>query len=434
MKKTLKMRHIWAIAVGMVISGQFFGWNYGFRVAGIEGMFIASAIVTLFYFCFMLSYAELAAMIPKAGGPSAYAERAFGPRGGFAAGIACLIEFVFAPPAIAVATGAYIHFLWPVIPASIAGVSAFALCLLINLTSSKDVALFELIVTLLAIVALVIFYSSNLAKPLHQSVVFSSSATENWPAAIPFAIWLYLAIEGVAMTAEEVIKPHKDIPRGFILAIVTIGICSTLTLLFTALHCHDPRAAIDYPLSHTLAELYGQKSWIARSVDVLGLFGLLASLNGIIIGYSRQVFALARAKHLPAFFCRETKNGAPIWALLIPGIFGIICAGSADISNSLIIVAAFGAVCMYCIALASLFRLRHIEATTYRPYRVFYPWIPGLGLLLGLFCVGCVVCYALIPNTIQLFDWKLNLALFVCCVLVLSFFTKLLPNKKLKPH
>jgi len=152
LKKSFTTQHIWAIAVGMVISGQFFGWNFGFEVAGIQGMFIATALVTFFYICFMLSYAELAAMIPKAGGPTAYAERAFGKFGGILAGITCLIEFIFAPPAIAVATGAYLHFLWPTVSASNAGVSAFILCILINMSGAKDIARIELIITLLAII------------------------------------------------------------------------------------------------------------------------------------------------------------------------------------------------------------------------------------------------------------------------------------------
>ena len=412
LQRKLTTKHVWAIAVGMVISGQYFGWNFGFQVAGVQGMFIAAGIVTLFYFCFMLSYAELATMIPKAGGPSAYAERALGRTGGFIAGISCLIEFVFAPPAIAVATGAYVHFLWPIIPSYIAAVTAFAGCLLINLSSTKDVARFEMIITVLALCGLIIFYAANLNPAIgwHHSITpTSSSLTHHWPAAIPFAIWLYLAIEGAVMTAEEVIKPERDLARGIILAIITLGICSALTLWFTATHCHDPRAAIDYPLTHTLTEYYGVHSWVVNSVGILGLFGLLASLNGIMIGYARQTYALSRARYLPAFLSRLTKNGSPIWALILPGMFGIICTASANLSNSLIILAAFGAVCMYCISLLSLFVLRIREPHAARPYKVFYPWLPGMGLLLGLLCVGCVFKYAIMPGEITLFKEPIHL-------------------------
>lgn len=416
--KTLSTRHVWAIAVGMVISGQFFGWNYGFEVAGIGGMLIAAIIVTVFYLCFMSSYAELAAMIPKAGGPSAYAEQAFGRTGGFIAGIACLVEFIFAPPAIAIATGAYIHFLWPAIPSHYAAISAFILCLMVNMTGANDIAKFELVVTLLAIVALVIFYAANIL-PLHHAIIRKpnyATLISHWPAAIPFAIWLYLAIEGVAMTAAQVKHPHTAIPRGFISAIVTVALCSCLTLLFTALHSSDPRAAIDYPLSHTLAELYGMHSWIARSVDILGLFGLLASLNGIMIGYTQQLSSLAERNYVPKFLAVRSTNGTPLWALLIPGGFGLICTASAAISNSLIIVAALGAMVMYGITLLSLFKLRQSAASQLRPYQSWYPWVPGLALVLCIVCLVCLIQYAIMPDRMMLFSWSIHLG-YICLVI-----------------
>lgn len=383
--KTLTTKHIWAIAIGMVISGQYFGWNYGFRAAGVHGMFIATLVVSIFYLCFMLCYAELAAMMPKAGGPLAYATQAFGRRMGFITGLACCVELIFAAPAIAVATGAYLHFLVPIIPPHLASVLIFLGCILINLSGTRDLALFEMAITLLALLGLIIYYAANTAytNPVHHLQLAQQHAS--WTKAIPFAIWLYLAIEGVAMTAEEVMRPHKDIARGFILAIITVCACSALTLFFTEIHNTNPSAAIDYPLSATLAQLYNSSSWLARSVDILGLCGLLASLNGIIIAYTRQVFALSRAHFLPKIFTRLTKNNTPIWALIIPSSIGIVATYSAKFANQLIMAAAFGALCMYCLVLISYFKLRHTQPSHPRPYHAPYPWTAAIALGLGLF-------------------------------------------------
>ncbi len=111
LKKVLKPLHLWAIAVGLVISGEYFGWNYGWAVSGTLGFLIATLIITVMYVTFIFSFTELTASIPHAGGPFAYSYRAFGPVGGFIAGYATLVEFLFAPPAIAFALGSYIHFL-----------------------------------------------------------------------------------------------------------------------------------------------------------------------------------------------------------------------------------------------------------------------------------------------------------------------------------
>lgn len=91
---------LWGIAVGLVISGEYFGWSYGWASAGTLGFLVATAFVALMYTTFIFSFTELSTAIPHAGGPFAYARRAFGPTGGYIAGFATLIEFVFAPPAI----------------------------------------------------------------------------------------------------------------------------------------------------------------------------------------------------------------------------------------------------------------------------------------------------------------------------------------------
>src|SRR5476651_344261 len=116
LKRVLKPLHLWAIAVGLVISGEYFGWNLGWGVAGTVGLLIATLVITLMYIAFIFSYTELTTSIPHAGGAFAYAYRAMGPIGGLIAGYATLIDFLLATPAIAFALGAYLHFLDSSIP------------------------------------------------------------------------------------------------------------------------------------------------------------------------------------------------------------------------------------------------------------------------------------------------------------------------------
>ncbi|MFP3457989.1 ethanolamine permease, partial [Psychrobacter sp. SIMBA_152] len=90
-----------------VISGEYFGWSYGWASAGTLGFVITAVFIAAMYTTFIFSFTELTTSIPHAGGPFAYARHAFGPTGGYLAGAATLVEFVFAPPAIALAIGAY---------------------------------------------------------------------------------------------------------------------------------------------------------------------------------------------------------------------------------------------------------------------------------------------------------------------------------------
>ena len=93
-------------------------------------MIVALAIAAM-YCAFIFSFTELTTAIPHAGGPFAYAYRAFGPTGGFIAGFATLIEFVFAPPAIAMAIGAYLNVQFPAqtVRATVIGAGAHTLSL-----------------------------------------------------------------------------------------------------------------------------------------------------------------------------------------------------------------------------------------------------------------------------------------------------------------
>ena len=77
---------IWGLGVGYVISGEYFGWNLGLEHGGPYGMLVATLLVTVMYVAFVLSYAELACALPRAGGAFVYAQRAFGPRLGLVAG------------------------------------------------------------------------------------------------------------------------------------------------------------------------------------------------------------------------------------------------------------------------------------------------------------------------------------------------------------
>lgn len=423
LKKHLKPIHLWAITVGMVISGQYFGWNYGFEQGGIIGLAIAAVIVTVFYTTFIFSYSELSTSIPHAGGPSAYARRALGPFGGFMAGVACLLEFVFAPPAIAVSTGAYLHFLIPAIDPVFATVGVFIFFILINLVGVKEAAMVELVATILALIGLVTYYAAGLPHVQMDNIVNEHSFVNGWTgvlAAIPFAIWFYLAIEGGAMAAEEVENPRKDIPKGFISGILTLATATLFTLFVTAGLGGGSGEIADYPLPQALASIYGEGSFLPTAVAVIGLFGLIASLHGIIMGYSRQTYALAREGYFPKVLAKVNSKGVPVWALLIPGAIAVICAGSADFANALIILSVFGAVLMYCISMVSLFILRKKEPNLDRPFKVTYPLVPGIALALGVLCLFSVVKYSILTTDLVLFGMNIPLIVVIGVVFIVS--------------
>lgn len=391
LSRVLKPIHLWSLAVGLVISGNYFGWSYGMIEGGVLGLALALIPVTIFYVTFILSYSELATAIPHAGGPSAYARRALGKFGGYLNGISCLIEFVFAPPAIALAVGGYLHAIIPGIDVMAATVIAFLFFVFVNYLGMRVSATFELTVTVIALIGLVIYWS--LAVPYFDisrvmAEPYFPNGTQGIMAAVPFAIWFYLAIEGGAMSAEEMVNPQRDIAKGFLSGMATLLVMAFLTLFMTSgIADISVVGNVDFPLPMALTTVYGAGSLPVILMSVIGLFGLIASLNGIIIGYSRQTYAMARSGYLPKFLSNlSAKHRTPFWALLLPGI---ICLGTAltGLTNVVITIAAFGSVVMYIISLISLFVLRKKEPNLKRPFKVSYPIVPAISFIMAIFCL-----------------------------------------------
>lgn len=396
LKKALTSLHLWAIAVGLVISGEYFGWNYGWAVAGPVGFLVATLLVTVLYVTFIFSFTELTTALPQAGGPFAYSYRAFGPVGGFVAGYATLVEFLFAPPAIAFALGSYAHFLLPTVPVLPVALGCYVVFTLINLLGIKESANFSLVVTVLAVGELLLFM--GLLAPHFRVATFLAHPVPVRAAgvfaALPFAIWFYLAIEGVAMVAEEVRDPRRTIPRGYGYGLLTLVVLALGVMMLTG-GATDWRALsrLDYPLPEALAQVLGRDSRWTRFFASIGLFGLVASFHGTIIGYSRQVFALARAGYLPGALARLNGRQTPHWALLAGGAVGCaaLLAGRTD---QVIILSVLGAVVMYIMSLLSLFALRCREPALLRPFAVpGYPFVPLVALALSLLCLGALVYY-----------------------------------------
>jgi ethanolamine permease len=397
LKRVLKPIHVWGIAVGLVISGEYFGWNYGWGVSGTIGFLIATLLVTVLYITFIFSFTELTTSIPQAGGPFAYSFRAFGWWGGFIAGYATLVEFLITPPAIAFALGSYTHFLYPSLSVLQVAFACYILFIGINLMGIKESATFSLYVTILAVAELLV-YIGIVAPHFSFDTYLRDPMPFGWQgvfAALPFAIWFYLAIEGVAMVAEEVENPKKTISIGYIYGILTLVLLALAVMIFTGGAVHwSGISNIDYPLPAVLGHILGRDSELTHVFASLGLFGLVASFHGTIIGYSRQIYALARSGYLPPFLGTvNARYQTPHWALLAGGIIGCI-ALSIGHTDQVIILAALGAVVMYMISMMALLVLRKKEPDLERPFTVpFYPIFPIIALLLSFICLLAIVYY-----------------------------------------
>lgn len=411
--KSLSTFQLWGIAVGLVISGEYFGWSYGWASAGTLGFLITAGFVALMYGTFIFSFTELTTSIPHAGGPFEYSRRAFGPTGGYIAGFATLMEFVFAPPAIALAIGAYLNVQFPALDPKVAAVGAYLVFMTLNILGVQIAATFELVITLVAIFELLVFMGvvapgfsmANLVKGGWSGQdTFSVASIPGMFAAIPFAIWFFLAIEGVAMAAEEAKDPKRSIPIAYLGGIVTLMALALGVMVFAGGAGDWTKLAnINDPLPQAMKLIVGESSGWLHMLVWLGLFGLVASFHGIILGYSRQIFALSRAGFLPAALgtVHPTRR-TPHLAIIAGGVVGIAAIFSDEVikfngqtlTANIVTMSVFGAIVMYIMSMASLFKLRRSEPHLERSFRApLFPWSPGFALVGAVICLITMVYY-----------------------------------------
>ena len=396
------------LGVSYVISGDYSGWNYGLAEGGFGGLLLAVVVIAAMYFCMVLGLAELSSALPAAGGGYTFARRALGPWGGFATGTAVLIEYSIAPAAIATFIGGYVESLglfgidkgWWIY------LAAFVIFIGIHLAGVGEALRLMFVITAVALLGLIVFAvnaigrfdAANLTNIVPDAAAAGASSflphgyLGIW-AAIPFAIWFFLAVEGVPLAAEETANPERNVPRGIIAAMaVLIVTCVTVLLLTTGAGGAEAMSGVDDPLVQAL----GGEGTAAKLVNYIGLAGLVASFFSIIYAYSRQTFALSRAGYLPTTLSITNRRKAPTLALIVPGAIGFLLSLTGH-GELILNMAVFGAALSYVLMMVSHIVLRVREPEMPRPYRT-----PGgvltTGFALAVAVVAVIATFLVSPT------------------------------------
>ncbi|MEU6975890.1 MULTISPECIES: ethanolamine permease [unclassified Streptomyces] len=372
------------LGVAYVVSGDFSGWNIGLSKGGFGGLAIATVLMGAMYACLVFSLAELSAILPTAGGGYGFARRALGTWGGFLTGTAILIEYVLAPAAISIFIGDYVESLglfglesgWPVY------LVCFALFIGIHLWGVGEALRFSLIVTAVAVAALLVFALGALSDfhvdglndiPVDKGAVGASSwlpfgLLGIW-AAFPFGMWFFLGVEGVPLAAEEAKDPVRSMPRALALSMGILVLLAVVT--FFAATGARGSAAIQEAGNPLVVALQGdgEPTALSRFVNYAGLAGLVASFFSLIYAGSRQLFALSRAGYLPRFLSLTSRRKSPYLGLLIPGALGFALAAGTGNGARMLNIAVFGATISYALMALSHIVLRRREPGLARPYR-----------------------------------------------------------------
>ncbi|MBM3666812.1 MAG: ethanolamine permease [Actinobacteria bacterium] len=378
---------LWALGVAAVISGDFFGWNFGLAY-GFGGLLVATAVVVVMYFGLCYSIAEMSPAMPHTGGAYSFARSAMGPWGGFSTGVAETIEYVITPAVIVVGIGSYMG----TIADDLFSISLsdpvwwlifYAIFVGLNYIGVEASFRFTVIICFTSLAILAVFCVGAIPNLDFQQ--FAIDTNGGWfidgvPGvfyALPFAIWFYLAIEQLPLAAEESADPQRDIPKGTIWGLRTLIVTSIL-ILFLNSGISPGSAALSEsgePLLDGLKTIFGD----GTSASILGLIavaGLVASFHTIIYAYGRNVFSLSRAGYYPnALSVTHGTRQTPWAALLLGAVIGWIAAyiiyknADTTVGASLLYMAVFGAVISYIMQCVSFILLRRDMPDIDRPFK-----------------------------------------------------------------
>lgn len=378
---------LWALGVAAVISGDFFGWNFGLAY-GFGGLLVATIIVTVMYFGLCYSISEMSPALPHTGGAYSFARSAMGPWGGFTTGVAETIEYVITPAVIVVGIGSYMNTITDdlfdfTLSQPLWWVIFYAIFVGLNYIGVEASFRFTVAICFVSLAILAIFYAGALTELDFTKFAIDTQGgwfTEGIPGifyALPFAIWFYLAIEELPLAAEESSDPKRDIPRGTIYGLLTLVVTGFLVLFLNA--GISPGSAelseSGEPLLDGLKTIFGD----GTSASLLGLAavaGLVASFHTIIFAYGRNIFSLSRAGYYPhPLSVTHGTRHTPHVALILGAVIGWIAAyilyewGTGTVGAALLSMAVFGAVISYFMQSVSFVLLRRKLPNIDRPYR-----------------------------------------------------------------
>ncbi|WP_028308488.1 amino acid permease [Desulfitibacter alkalitolerans] len=325
LKKILGTKNLWTLGVGTVISGFFLHWNSGLST-GPFSLLIALFFVAIIYFLFVLVLSELSTLFPFTGGHYAYARCALGPFWGYIAGMASCIQFTGASSLTLIYLGEYIRFVFSDSSLYLFILLMVSLMLFLSILGVRFFSAMQFVFVSCSLSLIVLFFIGTIDYIDNSNFSFVFVLDSDWKGiilALSFAVWFFLGIDAVVMSAEEVNSEERNIPLGLKIAFATIIMLSLGIWYFLGNIQNWPLApGKQFPLLHLLSQKQPNDKVLLTTFSFLGVSAFLASIYGLIYALSRQVFSLARAGYLPLVLSKlnstfQTPHISLIFTILV---------------------------------------------------------------------------------------------------------------------
>lgn len=389
LQKNFTFTHLWGICVGAVISGQFIGWNNSLNYINPYGLLFLTLVVAIFYIILVLVLTKLSVSLPYAGGSYAYARKAFGKLPGFLAGYITMVEYLCITAVILLYMESYIGVMLGIVWPNLISLIIFFSLIGIQFLGANKSSFSELLITCLCVSIFILFFFgiSSIEKSNINTVSLYNNSLQGFFSALPYVLWFFVGIDVVILTAEEIKIPGKSLPGSFYAGIFTIIVLSFGVIFFSVTSVYwTVLRETDYPLIFILEKLQRSDTVLLAVFSFLSISSFIASINGMMIGYSRQAFSLARAGYFPRFMDKILKKTkAPFMALIISSIIVVLIAQIRD-SRILIQIVCVCAIVSYTISLGSFIKIsRKSDQSLWNKFIALIGLLVCLTILVGLF-------------------------------------------------
>ncbi len=341
--KVLGPVHVWALGVGIVLVGEFMGWNYSVEKGGALGSLIACWIIGLLYTCVAMLDSEVTSTVAAAGGQYTQAKHTTGPLMAFNVGLYLVLAYTMLEAADIFVFGDLMVIASNATGAGEGTVDARCFVLLgvavlafLNYRGVFMALSVNFLITAIAFVSIIILFFAyqfgiGTTEGLQHAALGMGTLPYGWMgvlAAFQFAIWYYLGIEGTCQAAEEVRSCGRSLPLGTMTGMITLLIAAALTWYVAA-----GMLPWEY-LGTALAPLYDTALMSGNRFLIILLwvgtvFSALASANGCINDAARAWFSMGRDRYLPEFFAAvhpkyRTPYRSIIFLIPIAAAFGFL--------------------------------------------------------------------------------------------------------------
>ncbi len=388
LSKVLGPMHIWALGVGIVLVGEFMGWNFTVAKGGSLGAIIACWVIGILYIALVMINTEIGSVIPEAGGQYAMAKYLMGPLAAFNVGLMLVFEYVMLEAADALVVGAILQSINPAIQSLPYVILTLLLLTYLNYRGVYATLTLNFFITAIAFVTIfVLLFSTHFYIP-SQTILRLPELTNGLPyhwvgviAALQFGIWFFLGIEGTALAAEECRSTARSLPMGTLIGMVTLLVGATVTwFVCSGLVEAGTLGGSVYPLYD--AALATRMPGVIVVMFIGTILACMASANGCINDASRAWFAMSRDTLIPsAFSAVHPKYKTPYRAILF--LLPISLAfGFTGLLDQVITFSILSALLVYLFMAYMMFKFRKMYPIGSIERGYMAPWHPVPAIIL----------------------------------------------------